>query len=493
MALPVSPAPRSEDIAVHGWHGITVRVAWTLLALGIKVRPAVLRDAREHVLLHLDKATSLPIAEDLATQLAARYVARARGRWTADPWAQDAAMPLSPRWRRAVERAIDPVGDLVFRKHFGDGRPLEWIESRHGVDRLALEGARSGLREVIRRQAGIDGVPLAEWPSERLDRTIGRLAAWSPGPCPPLLELLEGAHREHTVGCTRCDRTVRLVRGEVLTPEDLVPPSLGARPDKTASVLLLQVHPDGRRHRAALARELPAPVLLLGEDLLALDGATAGDAARALVLAAELGVPGRDHVRGAVVEGPGAWSRQGLLGPLLDRGEAEARLRPWGTVDGIGELPGSIPEPPSARSWWMGVAVLAAMGLALLRWSTLPAEAATDRGLDVAFTEGRGGIWAEFDVDETAVVTVVRLTGDGELEVVSAGEGAGDKAIFATGDGRFRLHAPGRGVLLVATERPLVGLRSLLDAAQQRPDPLAELATAIAAAAPNADVRLERR
>ncbi len=493
MALPVSPAPRSEDIAVHGWHAVTVRVAWTLLGLGVKVRPLVLRDAREHVLLHLDKSVVLPVAEDLAAQLTEGYVARARGRWSSDPWGQDAAMPLSPRWRRAVERALDPVGDLLFRKHYGDGRPLEVLESRHGVDRLALEGARSGLREVIRRQAGLDGVPLAEWPTERLDRMIARLAAWSPGPCPSVFELLEGAHREHAMSCARCDRTVRLVRGEVLTPEDLVAPSVGARPEKVASALVLQFHPEGRRHRAALARELGGPVLTLGDDLLVLHGTEAQAAARTLVLAAELGVPSRDHIRGAVVEGPGTWSRQGLLGPLLDRGEIEARQRAWGVIDGIGELPGSIPEPPSARGWWVGVASLVAVGLALLRWSTLPAEAAVHRELDVAFVEGRSGIWAEFDVDDTAVLTIVRLTPERTLEVLCAGESAADKGGFATGDGRFRLHAPGAGLLLVATERPLVGLRSLLDQAGGKPDPLAALAEGIAAAAPGADVRLERR
>ena len=71
----------SDDIAVLGWHGITVRVAWTLLAQGVKVRPQVLRDAREHALYHLDKAVPLSIAEDLSTQLTGQFVQRARGRW----------------------------------------------------------------------------------------------------------------------------------------------------------------------------------------------------------------------------------------------------------------------------------------------------------------------------------------------------------------------------------------------------------------------------
>ncbi len=491
MALPVSPAPRSDDIAVHGWHGVTVRVAWTLLAQGVKVRPQVLRDAREHVLYHLDRATALPIAEDMASQLTMQFVQRAKGRWQSDPWAGDAAMPPSQRWRRAIEHSLDSAAELVFRKYFGDGRSLEWIEGKYQVDRLVLDSARSGLREIVRKQAHIDGVPIREWPSERVDRTIGRLASWSPGPCPPLLDILEGAHRDHVAGCARCDRSVRLVRGEVVSPEDLVPPSLGARPEKTASVLAIQFHPDGRAHRAALQKELEVPSVPFGEDLLLVDGARAEDAWRVLMLAAELGAPRREHLRAAIVEGNGHWSRHGILGPLADRAEQEARQRAWGTVDGLGELPEALPEPPSARRTWLAVAALALIGLGAGKWATMAPVPYDGRPLDVAFTEARGGIWTEFDVDDRAVVAIVRQTDGDSLELVVPGTSSTDKAEVATGDGRFRLHTQGKGVLVASTRAPVADLAALVERANRSPQPLTELAREIAAAEPQADMKIQ--
>jgi hypothetical protein len=493
MALPVSPAPRSDDIAVLGWHGITVRVAWTLLAQGVKVRPQVLRDAREHALYHLDKTVPLSIAEDLATQLTGQFVQRARGRWQSDPWGQDATMPLSPRWRRAIDRSLDPAGELVFRKHFADGRGLDWLESRHGVERLVLESARSGLREVIRRQAQLDGVPIGEWPADRIDRLLGRLAAWSPGPCPPVFEILEGAHREHVVGCTRCDRTLRLVRGEVISQEDLVPPSLGARPERTTSVLAIHFHPDGRQHRVAVQKELQIPSVQFGDDLLLVDGASIDAAQKVLFLAAELGVPRRDHLRAALVEGPGHWSKHGLLGPLADRGEQEVRTRAWGSVDGLGDLPSLLPEPPSARGWWLATGLLAAAALAIARWTLLPSTPPVEAGLQVEFTDARGGIWTEFDVDDTAVVAVIRETEGRALELVVPGASPADKADVATGDGRFLLHTQGDGVLVAATSKPVPELGALLERASTSSDPLDALAAAIERASPGADVRVRVR
>lgn len=495
MALPVSPAPKSDDVVVHGWSGITVRIAWTLLARGVKVRPQVLRDARHHVMLHLEPHVPLTHAEDLAAALTEAFVERARGRQVSDPWPQDMRMPLSPRWRRALDRSSTQLAEVLFRKHYGDNRGLEQLERKLKVDRVALEAARGGLREVVRRAAATDGVPIDQWPGERIDRLLVRLAAFAPGPCPPLLDVVEGGFREHTATCIRCDRTVRLLRSSILTVEDLIAPSVGARPSGTAHVLALHLHPDGRHHRRALRDELLAEggieLFPVGEDLLFVDASGPERIHEVLRIAAELGCPHRDHVRAALLVGPGAWTRHGLVGPLVERAEHEVRHRTWGLVDGFGELPPPLPPPPSARPWWMFAASLA-IGCAMVGGMALrPVEVSARDTLTVDFTAGRGGVWAAFDLPEEACLGVVREV-QGRLEVVHASARPTDKVVYALGDGGYRLHTEGEALLIVSSARP-VDVEGLARRASEAPDPLERLAELVRDADPSADLGLHRR
>ena len=72
------------------------------------------------------------------------------------------------------------------------------LEAALKVDRVDLEAVQSGLREVVRRIAVADGLPVDGWAPERIDRLLRRLAAFAPGPCPPVLDVAEGCHRDHT-------------------------------------------------------------------------------------------------------------------------------------------------------------------------------------------------------------------------------------------------------------------------------------------------------
>jgi hypothetical protein len=488
MALPISLATPAPDIAVHGWAPLTVRVAWTLLCEGIRVRPRVLRDGRDYVLLHLEPDLPLTVAEDRATELTARFVARARRKTWQDPWPQDGAMPPSPRWRRILDRSLTPLTDAVFRQHYGDGRSLEQLEPLLAADRIALEAARGGLREVLRRAGCADGLPLDQWPNARVDRLLRRLAAFAPGPCPPMLEVVEGQHPDHIPACVRCDRATRLVHTEVLTAADLVPPADGARPLERVRVLALHLHPDGRHHRAALAKELGVPCFPVGEDLLLVDFAKPDEVREIVSLAAEVASPARDHLRGSVVEGPGRWSAHGLLGPLVDRAEAEVRSKTWGAVDTVGELPPRLPKPPSARRWWGGVAALTCLAAVWTGLAIHPAPPLVDRPIEVEFTPGRGGIWADFDVAEDANVTLIRQT-DGEVDVVLRPDSPVDKAPYAVGDGRYRLHTVASAVLMVSSTAPLDGLDAMLASVRGADDPLRDLEGRIRVASPRADVQ----
>lgn len=485
MALPVAPQTRSDDVAIQGWSAITVRIAWTLLSVGVKVRPRVLREARTHVLLHLDQRTRLPDAEDLAEMLTRQFVLRARGKHPVGPYDQDHTMPMSPRWRRAIERSLNRTSEAVFRMHYGDNRKLKYVARRLGVDPLTVEGACAGLREVVRRAATADGLPLDGWSNDRVDKLLVRLAAWSPGPCPPLLDVIEGAHREHVASCTRCDRTIRLVRASVVTVEDLVAPSLGARCRETARVLALHVHPDARRTLKLLREELPVPAFPIGDDLLLVDADRMDEIAPVLILATELARPQRDLLRGAVIEGPGRWSSYGILGPLGERAEREATYRTWGKIDELGDLPEPLPEPPSAKPAWAAVAVLAIALFATVQIAVAASPASGRSPLQVEFTEGRGGVWSQFDAPETSLVTIVRQDRDGALEVILSSATAADKADWATGDGSYRTFTDGPGVLVASTRGP-IPLDELVDAAQVAPQPLPILAEAIRTAEPGA-------
>jgi hypothetical protein len=176
-----------------------------------------------------------------------------------------------------------------------------------------------------------------------------------------------------------------------------------------------------------------------------------------------------------VVEGPGQWTTRGLLGPLGERAAREARHRSWKYVDGIGELPEPLPEPPSARWWWWWSGGLTVAAAAAAAFALGLSPAAHDPGLRTEFTPGRGGMWASFDVPDEEYVYVVSATEEG-LAVVLDSDDAGDKIDWATGDGSYRLHAPGRGVLVAASAQPLPDFALRVARTQGRADALAALA-----------------
>jgi hypothetical protein len=112
--------------------------------------------------------------------------------------------------------------------------------------------------------------------------------------------------------------------------------------------------------------------------------------------------------------------------------------------------------------------------------------------LSALFTPGRGGVWTQFDVDEPALVTLVRQV-DGQLDVVQAGSTASDKAAFATGDGQFRFHTQAEAVLVASSERPVDNLDQMVAASRIALSPIDELAARSGAANASSDVELWHR
>jgi len=490
MALPVASAPLPPDIAIHGWGAITVRIAWTLMQMGVRVTKDVLMDARDHVLFHLEPQTDIATAEDMAEYLTREFIYRARHRRDVEKWPQDARMPISPRWHRALTYGLSPLDTNLFKQHYGNGIPLATLEQTLGLDGIVLEGARGAIREVLRSMATEDGMPIQTWPNERIDRLISRIAAFTDHPSPPLDEVADGCHQEMIRACPRCERTWRLAQNGVLTSEDLVAPGVIARPEQQVRLLALHFHPDGRQHRALLSKEIKTPWFPLGEDILLIDLSQEEAIINIILLATELGTPAREHLRGTILTGTGRWSPHGLLGPLPSDAYQTMSSLTWGTVSPIGELPAPLPTPPSSNRWW-SLSVSISIFAVLMCWVAFGVSS-KDMGvfpLSTEFHHDANSLWVQFDVEEEAIITMVSQNAQ-RLEVMNHTFDITDKAQFAVGDGSFRARAPGQALLLVSTHAEIPDLRSHILTAQTAAEPLKALASRIKSAAPKADIRI---
>jgi hypothetical protein len=480
------------DVARRAWGPVTIRVAWTLLLEGVAVKPAVIRDARDHVWFHLEAGTPTELAVDLAESLTRAYVARARGRAPREPFADDLTREVPRHWRARLHHNLAKRPAWVLRLHYGDRISLDRIAVRMGEDELGVDAAREGLREVVRRLAAEDGRPLDGMPTDRLDFLIHRLATMQADGTPALTEVADGLHPDWLDRCLTCSRAYALVRRGVLQCGDLVPPRNGSRPHHTAVVLALHFHPDGRHLRKKLARDVPGTAFPVGSDLLLLDGSDASAWEPVLRRVAELGRPRREHLRGALLEGEGRWSRHGLLGPLVDRVDDAVRATTWGRVDGLGELPAKLPAPPSAAPAWAAVAALLVATLYALQWASTPPPPPVDHPLEAQATPGRGGVWVAFDVDEEAHVVVVRER-SGQLDLLLDSTHTADKIRLARGDGSYRLHTQGDAVLLASSVGPVDDLAGMISLATTDAAPLQALASAIQQQQRGADVWMYRR
>lgn len=478
-------ASRAPTVPSMTWAAVTAQVAWTLLCQGIRITPDVLRDARDHALLHLDPSTSPSDAADRCLAITHAFVRTAKRQAPLAP-SPDEDRPIAKSWRRRMLANSSQVGELVLREHYGNSRPLDVLAKAVQCDRGPLETTRGELREQLRQILIRDRVPATEWESERLDALLMRIAVFSPGPCPQMRRVLDGKEREHTRRCVVCGRARRLSNAGTLGAADLVLESPVPWPRTQGNVLAIHLHPDGRRHQGALAAEFAVPVFPVGDDLLVVDLDDTDEVHRVLLLAAEAGMPNREHIRAIALRGPMRWSRHGLLGPLLARAERRVRAAPWGLIGGLGELPAPLPPPPSSRPVWAGVVALAVMCVLVALQSLGPARAANSV-LMPEFTVARGGVWTEVNLNESDLLTIVRMA-DGELDIVLASQTIADKAALAVGDGTYRAHIMGDGVLVASSHAPIPDLDALVAAAHRSPSALEDLERRIQVRSPDAAI-----
>jgi len=460
-----APPARSEPVVTSPeplrrlWGPVTVRCAWELLLSGATPRGALLRHAREHALWAIPAHAGIAEAEGLASAAVKDFLARQKGvyqPWTPDP---DLSILPDPRWREAIAGYVDPIHDAVFRLHYADGLAMEDVERRTGLDRSTLRAARGAIVELAREVLLEDGVPVHDWEPARLDRLIHRVATAAGDLCPGPGGLATDQGRAHAAQCPRCSRAMRLLREGILSPSDLFAPVEGpVLPDERTEVWCIHLHPDARKHRAALVAALPPSTLLINRELYVVDARQADGLEATLIAMCEDGTPRSDQLR--IVKRPLRGRIVGgvILGFDVLRLVEETQSLEWGATRGTPVLPEPLPPPPSAARWWMTAFVVAACAVAAGTWSLLPGPPPADEPLSAERTVD--GVM--FDTDDDAYVDVLALHG-GVVTLAFHSASAGDKGTLATGDGRYTLSADGDSYLVVAHGEVMDGIQPLID------------------------------
>jgi hypothetical protein len=462
------------EFAPTTWAAVTIRVAWTLMMDGIRVRPATLCDARDHVLASLPRAVGPDEAEQMADGLTGEFLSRMRGeairrvvRGT------DGDLGVHLGWRKELHRLVDPVGDAILRLHYGDGLSIEQVERTAAIDLSALEASRAAIRDAVRSMANHEDSSAGGWSDSRIDAVIACIANLPEPGCPPPMAILSDIHRQHADVCPRCSRAVRLIRGGMIAPSDLVAPVEGVSFSPNLRVAAIVLHPDARKTRRKVERALGNGAVSVGADVWILSREelmTAGAALRALVTGGHLP---RHHVRGALVSGVGRWSGSVLLGPVAVDAIESARSRPWAEVDTLGDLPPPRPAPPSAVRWWLSAAVLGLLSLGVgIRTFSAP-EFLPDVPVEADFNSVEDGWEITFDADDLAVIDVIAVGENGPTVLHrDIRERRGE---WATGEGEYRIYVPGSVVILLASESGIVNLEELVQRSRSKPAPMVSL------------------
>lgn len=452
---PAAPASRAPDPSLRAWWSpVTVRVCWELLSSGVRPSPQVVSDARAHVLQSLPPGLPEGDVDWAASALTRDFLRRARGGvyeavelvpWSRALWEVDVAR---------LQEAAGPLGEVLYRVHYGDGLGLKQVAAQAAVDLSSLRAARAGLREIARALLGEQLDEALRWTDAHVDDALRYLSHRPEGGCPGPVGLLSEAGRAHADRCPRCSRAVRLVKGGVLAPDDLFPPAgdpAECRPTRLAALVL---HPDARPHRGTVARALDGLAVEVSGPAWLFHTSDAETVRAALLGLARTGSPAREHLRCAAVEGPGRWRKHVVVGPLPLEALAAARARPWGELGPLGELPEALPPPPPVAWFWAVALVL--LGLSIVAGRQVLGDPAPPAlaTLEAAFLELDAGWAVRFDADELARVTLLSER-DGRIEVLAAEVGAG-KAAWATGEGDYVVRIPGEAaaVLVTADDAP---------------------------------------
>ncbi len=488
MDSPREQTRTSADAAFYRrvWAPVTIRVAWELMIGGAPVDFELLNEAREHALSSISPKFETSKAEEMAGFYAREYLDRAlKSRYRSSEHERSAVEPQH-QWRKRLVAILDDLGEAIFQLHYGDGLSIEKTSAAlkvdNGVGAGSREGVRGGLRSILR----IYGVSLANGETREIDRLLTRLAILPAEDCGGGANILEPAMAEHVSSCPRCIRGMRLINAERLTAKDLIAPSSPFRISRT-TVMALHLHPDIRHKRDELYRALGCSAVYADEDTLLLDPALFDNLPETLWELAQDGTPARQHIRGAIAKGPGAWSSTGLLGPVATKVMDLTRSRQWGEIDTIGPLPEPLPGPPPAGRWWFAALlttlVAALMGLFVMRSEV--SDAAFPIRSEFFVTDV--SVAVSFDIHDDALVAVV-VQGSEGLEVIHQSNNSVEKGQYATGLGDYRLDTERSRMMLVSSPSALGSLSEMVFVASGAVAPMDSLATQLKTRYPEVDI-----
>lgn len=472
------------------WVPVTIRVAWDLHFAKIEVRPNVLSAARLHVLSHLDVDVSVEQAEVLAGVYTADFIERYQnGAYVRPNLTIDLDHPLTVETRKRLLNGVDRLCQKVFWLHYSDGSSLERTARKIGKPLRAVESMCKLFRKRMRKIGADEGLGIDTWSDGRVDQTIAYVAGLASGIELDFDVLGTDAGKRLTRKCPRIRRAHYLIRGGILSPHDLEVPD-DNRFVERKEMLSLLLHPDSRQHASAVSAALGDLAISIDPQGNAwiVDVEQLEDVEAVLVYLASQGTPERDSLRGAMVSGPGLWLDDVLVGPLPLRSLDAARSRPWGSIDGIDELPLPLPPPPKMTSWWVAAAASTLLCLSSLAWALDDAGPKAQYPLVSEFDSHVDFVDVRFDVSDKAYITVVKWKG-GILHSESTWTPS-EKGKLATGDGRYIHRVDASQIIVISSPEPVKNLDALLQAAQVDSDPVNALEKHVLAQLPLADVQI---
>lgn len=443
-----------DDPHRRHWGPVTVRIVWDLVAAGIRPRPQVVREVREHALLCLGVHADTVEAEDTASAALIDWLGRRDGRYAPLPRSDVADILPDPRWRQAMLDECEPLHEAVFRLAYADGLAIDEVVRRVGVEAAWVRATQEALREMGRIIVAEDGVSTEGWPAAQIDALLGRIANTAGNSCPGPEGLLTELGRAHAVLCPRCSRAQRLIANGHLSPGAMFAPDDGPTLVGTEiDLLCLQVHPESLQHARLLLKQLDEHVRVLGGDLLLVNVGAVPDLEERLAALTERAMPRGEHLRGVRRTVRGQWGRRAILGPgVMDLTEAICHAE-WGEIEGVSPLPLPLPPPPSPLRWY-GSLLLAVLILVMAG-----AYAWTHRAPPAVFavSAGRTASTLTFDTDDGAYVDVIAI--DGHLaSSLFHSVALADKGGIATGDGRYAVESDADVIVVVTSPAPIPAL-----------------------------------
>lgn len=479
---PLRASLPAEDAYRRHWGPVTVRLVWDLVGLGIKPRPQLVREVREHALLHLGPLADTVEAEDTASSALIDWLKRRDGVYQALPRTDVQDILPDPRWRLAVLDGCEPLHEAVFGLAYADGLPMDEVVRRVGVEAAWVRASQEALRAIGRAVVAEDGVSTEGWTDAHVDALLARIANTAGSACPGPEGLLTDMGRAHAEHCPRCSRAHRLMAGGFLSPNALFAPEDGpALAAESTPLLCLQVHPDARRYLRVVVRQFDEHVRVVRGEFLLINARAVPDMDERLAALTERGMPRVEHLRGVLTDARALWGRQAVIGPGALRVLDAVQNAEWGTVRGLRPLPDVIPRSTAPLRWYgsLVLSVLVATTAGLYAW--------THRAPPPIYpvTVARTAEQVVLDADDAAYIDVVGVDGRVGASLFHSATPA-DKGAIATGDGRYAVSSDADYVVVVSADQPIdnvVGLAALADNPRR-------LAAAVRESVPAADVRV---